>query len=153
MAQSKKHHAQVLRSIESLQRLSELFRERRLQLASQVGLSEVQWRVLEEIAGENFMPPMFARRRERTPAAVSRTLRQLLDRSLVSVEISSADARQRDYRLTATGRELLRELEMRREQAIGSVWSEFRAEELEAFVRFSDELSARLEAYRDDEGE
>jgi DNA-binding MarR family transcriptional regulator len=138
-----------LRSIESLQRLSELFRERRLQLAGQVGLSEVQWRVLEEIEGENFMPSMFARRRERTPAAVSRTLRQLLDRALVSVEISGGDARQRDYRLTAAGLELLGDLRERRQRAIGSIWSEFSAEELEGFRHFSDELSARLEAYQD----
>ncbi len=149
MPQPKKHQIQVFHSIASLQRLSELFRERRLQLASQVGLSEVQWRVLEEIAGENFIPSMFARRRDRTPAAVSRTLRALLDRSLVSVEISGADARQRDYRLTAAGRELLDDLEERRERAIGSIWSKFTAEELEGFRRFSDELSARLEAYRD----
>lgn len=149
MPQPKKHRTQVLYSIASLQRLSELFRERRLQLASQVGLSEVQWRVLEEIEGENFMPSMFARRRERTPAAVSRTLRALLDRSLVSVEISGTDARQRDYRLTAAGRELLDDLEERRQRAIGSIWSDFTAEELEGFRRFSDELSARLEAYRD----
>jgi len=148
MPQAKKHRSQVLDSIASLQKLSELFRERRLQLASQVEISEVQWRVLEEIAGENFIPSMFARRRERTPAAVSRTLRALLERSLVSVEISGADARQRDYRLTAAGRELLDDLEERRERAIGSSWSEFTAEELEAFRRFSDELSARLEAYR-----
>ncbi len=149
MPQSKKHRTQVFHSIASLQRLSELFRERRLQLANQVGLSEVQWRVLEEIAGENFMPSMFARRRERTPAAVSRTLRALLDRSLISVEISSADARQRNYRLTVAGRELLEDLEERRERAIGSIWSKFTAEELEGFRLFSDELSARLEAYRD----
>jgi DNA-binding MarR family transcriptional regulator len=149
MPQVKKQRAQVLRAIESLQRLAELFRERRLQLASRVGLSEVQWRVLEEIAGENFMPSMFARRRERTPAAVSRTLRQLLDRSLVSAEISDADARQRNYRLTAAGRELIDDLEERRERAIGSIWSEFTPEELDGFRQFSDELSARLEAYRD----
>ncbi len=148
MSQVKKHRTQILHSIASLQRLSELFRERRLLLASQVGISEVQWRVLEEIAGENFIPSMFARRRERTPAAVSRTLRALLERSLVSVEISGADARQRDYRLTAAGRELLDDLEERRERAIGSIWSEFTTEELEGFRRFSDELSARLEAYR-----
>jgi len=147
--QKKQQRPQILRSIESLQRLSELFRERRLQLARQVGLSEVQWRVLEEIAGENFMPSMFARRRERAPAAVSRTLRQLLDRSLVSAEISSDDARQRDYRLTAAGRELLADLEKRRERAIGSIWSEFSVDKLEGFRRFSDELSERLEAYRD----
>jgi len=148
MSQLKKRRSQVLRSIASLQRLSELFRERRLQLARQVGLSEVQWRVLEEIAGENFIPSMFARRRERTPAAVSRTLRALLERSFVSVEISSTDARQRNYRLTAAGREILDDLEERRERAIGSIWPEFTGEELEGFRRFSDELSARLEAYR-----
>ena len=72
----------LYRAIEGLQRLAELFERRRAQLARRVGLSDPQWRVLEEIAREDFMPSLFARRRDAHPAAVSRTLRQLLDRGL-----------------------------------------------------------------------
>jgi len=137
----------VHRAIAALQRLSEAFLERRRQLAAQVELSESQWRLLEEIAGEDFMPSMFARRRDRTPAAVSRGLKGLLERGLASVSIAAGDARQRVYRLTPEGRRLLRRLRDRRERAVSAIWSRFGPSELDAFVRFAEELSDHLEAY------
>jgi len=93
----------VHRAIGQLQRLTELFGKRRVQLATGVGLTEQQWRVLEEIATEHFMPSMFARGRRSTAAAVSRIIRQLLDKQLVSVSVSRTDGRQRRYVLTAKG--------------------------------------------------
>ncbi len=68
-------------AIGHLGRLSELFQKRRVQLAESVGLTEHQWGVLEEIALDHFMPSMFARQRESSAAAVSKTLRQLLSRN------------------------------------------------------------------------
>ena len=68
------------RAIASLQRLAEAFAERRRQLAAEAELTETQWRVLEGIGGEGFLPSMFARQRDVSAAAVSRTLRQLLER-------------------------------------------------------------------------
>jgi DNA-binding MarR family transcriptional regulator len=138
---------EIHRAIACLQRLSQLFSERRQQLASEVGISESQWRLLEEIAEEHFMPSMFARARDCTPAAVSRGLRGLLERELVSVSIGADDGRQRVYRLTGAGRRILGRLRERRERAIEAVWSRFDAEELGGFVRFSDELADHLEAY------
>ena len=64
---------EIHRAITGLQRLTDVFRERRRQLAAEVDLSETQWRLLEEVADEHFMPSMFARARDCTPAAVSRT--------------------------------------------------------------------------------
>ena len=43
-------------AIEALQRLAELFEARREQLAREADLTMSQWRVLEEIASEDFMP-------------------------------------------------------------------------------------------------
>ncbi len=134
-------------AIANLQRLTDLFRERRRQLAGEAGLTESQWRLLEEIAGEHFMPSMFARSRDCTPAAVSRTLRALGDQGLVSVAISDADARQRVYRLTARGRRIQSQLRASRAKAIEAIWKRFRSNELERFVRFSSELCGSLEAY------
>lgn len=145
---SKKPRAATLAAIESLQRLSDLFRERRLELARGVGLSEAQWRLLEEIADEGFMPSMFAKRQNCSPAAVSRTLRQLQERELVAARISPDDARQRVYRLTAAGRRLLERVNRRRADAIEAVWEPFATAELERFTKFANRLGDGLEEYR-----
>ena len=139
--------AAVHEAIGELQRLSELFQERRRQLAREAGLSEAQWRVLEEVAEEDFMPSMFARERACTPAAVSRTLRSLLDAELVRVRVSAGDGRQRVYRLTPKGRRVLDRLHESRKRAIEAVWSRFGRRELEAFSGFAATLSDGLERY------
>lgn len=145
-----KTRAEALQAIASLQRLTEIFSERRRQLAGQVGLTETQWQVLEEVEGEDFMPSMFARRRACSAAAVSRTLRQLLDRGLVQASIGTEDGRQRVYRLTAKGRRTLERLRDNRAEAIAEVWGKFRSAELRSFDRFAVELADRLERYADE---
>ena len=147
MANAKKSAA-THAAIQSLQRLTDLFRERRRQLARAADLSEPQWRLLEEIAGDEFMPSMFVRRQDTAPAAVSRTLRQLQDRGLVAVSISDADARQRIYQLTDLGRTTLSRLRRSRERAIESIWGRFSARELESFASFASTLADELEDYR-----
>lgn len=137
----------VVAAIESLQRLTEAFGLRRGQLARSVGLTEAQWRVVEEISTEHFMPSMFARRRECSSAAVSKILRQLLDRNLIRVTIGKQDARQRDYSLTAAGKRLVRRLRRERGKAIDIVWRDLARSDLERFSAFSDELAGRLESY------
>jgi DNA-binding MarR family transcriptional regulator len=142
-----KSSAVVHEAIECLGRLSAAFEQRRRQLAQGEGLTEHQWRVLEEISTEHFMPSMFARHRESSAAAVSKTLRQLGDRSLVTVSVSRQDGRQRTYVLTPKGRHTLEELRARREAAIRSVWLGLDPRELESFVRFGNQLTQRLEEY------
>lgn len=137
----------VHRAIGLLQRLTELFGKRRVQLATGVGLTEQQWRVLEEIATEHFMPSMFARGRRSTAAAVSRIIRQLLDKQLVSVSVSRTDGRQREYVLTARGKRTLEALRSERRRAIDAVWMDLDPKALDAFIRSSGELIGRLEAY------
>jgi DNA-binding MarR family transcriptional regulator len=137
----------VHRAIAQLQRLADLFGRRRAQLATEAGLSEQQWRVLERIATEHFMPSMFARDRKSSAAAVSRIIRQLLDKQLVSVSVSSTDGRQREYVLTAKGKRTLETLRAQRRRAIDAVWMDLDPKALEAFTRFSAELITRLEAY------
>jgi len=46
--------ASLYAAIEGLGRLAEVLERRRRQLAGQVGLSPLQWRVLEEVAREAF---------------------------------------------------------------------------------------------------
>ena len=137
----------VHRAIGQLQRLTELFGKRRIQLATGVGLSEQQWRVLEEVATEHFMPSMFARGRRSTAAAVSRIIRQLLDKQLVLVSVSRTDGRQRRYVLTARGKRTLDALRAQRRRAIDAVWMDLDPQALDAFIRSSSELIGRLEAY------
>ena len=134
-------------AIQGLQRLADLFAQRREQLAREIGLSVPQWRVLEEIAADAFMPSLFAQKRACTPAAVSKLVRPLVERGLVAVSISGADARQRDYRLTARGRKLLARVRASRERAIREVWSDLDRRELARFARFSEMLGDRLERY------
>ena len=134
-------------ALAAVQRLSDAFARRRLQVARGADLTEAQWRVLEQIAAEDFMPSLFARRQEHTPAAVSKLIRQLLDRGLVEVSISSGDARQRNYALTARGRQTMEIVRQDRQRAVDRVWSGFEARALRTFARFASDLAERMEAH------
>jgi len=87
----------IHRAIEVLQKLSDLVAERREEIARDAGLTVPQWRLLEEVATEHFMPSLFARRRAVSAAAVSKLVKALLDRKLVRAAIASVDRRQRNY--------------------------------------------------------
>jgi DNA-binding MarR family transcriptional regulator len=134
-------------ALEALQRLSDAFARRRGQLARGADLTEAQWRVLEQIAAEDFMPSLFARRQEQTPAAISKLIRQLLDRGLVEVSISAGDARQRDYALTARGLQTMELVRQDRQRAVDRVWSGLDPRALRAFTRFASDLAGRMEAH------
>jgi len=134
-------------AVAALQRLADVFAERREQLAHSAGLSEAQWRVLEEIASEDFMPSLFARRRSRSPAAVSKVIRQLLDRELIEVGIADGDARQRRYRLTQAGRAAMHALRRSRERAVERIWADLDPGALARFAAFATDLASRLEAF------
>lgn len=134
-------------AIACLQRLTEVFQQRRVQLAQSVGLSEQQWAVLEEISSEHFMPSMFAKSRSSSAAAVSKILRQLSDKQLVRSKVDSDDGRQRRYELTAKGKATMAALRQRREHAIDAVWTPLERSEIEAFTKFGSQLTDRLESY------
>lgn len=140
-------HALIHRAIERLQQLTELVEQRRRQLARSVGLTEQQWRVLEEISTEHFIPSLFARDRESSAAAVSKVLRQLIDKELVRASISDRDARQREYELTDRGKRTMAELRHRRQHAIDAIWTGLPARELTAFEAMGTELVARIQDY------
>ena len=141
----------VLDAIAQLQRLSDAFVKRRAQLARGVGLSEQQWRVLEEISTEHFIPSMFARSQESSAAAVSKILRQLLDKGLVAVSVSSSDGRQREYELTTAGRDVMRKLRADRQRAIDQIWARFSRQELTRFCNFATGLTQSIEHYASSE--
>jgi DNA-binding MarR family transcriptional regulator len=138
---------EIHRAIEALQRLSDLFGQRRAQLAQEAGVTEAQWRMLEQVDDAKFLPSLFARQRACTPAAVSRTLRQLLDAGLVRVSIGADDGRQRIYQLSAEGRRVLAGLRQGRAAAVASVWQPLGKRALSQFARFAERLADRLEAY------
>lgn len=134
-------------AIEVLGRLSELYRERREQLAASVGLTDQQWGVLEEIATAHFMPSLFARRRESSAAAVSKILRQVMDKGFVVASIGKDDARQRTYCLTTKGKRVMDTLRKSREAAIREVWLPLPGSGVRAFAELGSELIVRLERY------
>jgi DNA-binding MarR family transcriptional regulator len=138
---------EVHAAIEVLKQLSDLFAERRAQLAGSVGLTEQQWSVLEGISAEHFMPSLFARQRESSAAAVSKILRQLLDKKLVRVHLSPEDGRQRRYELTATGHKILSSLAAERERAISAIWKGFSSVELQRFISFGERLTEQMTAF------
>lgn len=142
-----KRGAEVHAAIAALQRVTQLFGDRRAQLASAADLSEQQWQVLEEIATEHFMPSMFARTRDSSAPAVSRTLRQLLEKGLVAVTVSREDGRHRRYELTARGARTMARLRAARQAAIDAIWMELDPREVRAFTRFAQALGDRLERY------
>ena len=135
-------------AIGRLQRLAELFQQRRAQLAQGAGLTEAQWEVLERIASEHFMPSLFARHRESSAPAVSRIIRQLLRKKLVTrlglghrrpPAPLPADRQGQSARWTRCAHA--------RRRAIDAVWMDLDPRALAAFTTFSGELIARLEAY------
>jgi DNA-binding MarR family transcriptional regulator len=137
----------IFRAIEAMTALAEIFERRREVLARDAGVTPEQWRVLEEISTEHFIPSMFARSRDSSAAAVSKILRQLLDSSLVSAAIGRADRRNRRYKLTAKGNKVLDALRGSRQAAIEAIWTGFSREELAAFSMFATKLSDRIERY------
>ena len=139
--------ALIHETIGRLQRLTDVFQERREQLAKQQGLTETEWRVLEEISTEHFMPSMFARRRESSAAAVSKIIRHLIDKDLIDVSISQNDGRQRDYILSARGRATMKGLRARRQRAIDAIWLGLDSDQMQQFSLFSAELVERIECY------
>jgi len=141
----------VLEGIAVLHELSELFVARRGQLAARAGLTEAQWQVLEEISTEHFIPSMFARSRASSAAAVSKILRQLLDKDLVRVSVSATDGRQRDYELSAAGRRVLQQLRADRERAIDAIWSALPQARLRAFNDVASTLVERIRSYASEE--
>lgn len=147
MASNRAPVALIHEAIACLGRLTDAFQRRREQLAASVGLSDGQWGVLEEISREHFMPSMFAKTRESSAAAVSKTLRQLLDKDLVSVTLSKSDGRQRAYVLTAKGKRVLEGLRQEREQAIEKIWLTLDRAQMQNFATFANDLIPRLEQY------
>jgi DNA-binding MarR family transcriptional regulator len=134
-------------AIACLARLAELYRQRREQLAESVDLSDPQWGVLEEIATEHFMPSLFARHRDSSAAAVSKILRQLLDKGLILAAIAKGDARQRHYSLTARGKRVMDRLREAREAAVREVWLTLDKKAMHQFTEFGSLLVTRLERY------
>ncbi|TPV93555.1 MAG: MarR family transcriptional regulator [Myxococcales bacterium FL481] len=143
--------ARVHAAIEALQRLSELFITRRVALAREVGLTEQQWRVLEEISTERFMPSMFARQRQSSAAAVSKTLRQLLDKELVVAAIRPGDGRQRHYTLSPAGERTLRELRRLRQVAVDTIWADLSETSLLRFAHTATQIADAIEAFHERE--
>jgi DNA-binding MarR family transcriptional regulator len=78
---------------------------------------------------------------------VSRIIRQLLRKRLITVSVSATDGRQRRYQLTARGRKTLDALRGLRRRAIDTIWMDLDPRALAAFTDFSGELITRLEAY------
>ncbi len=147
MASNKTAVARIHAAIACLRRLTDAFTRRRQALAASVSLTEGQWGVLEEIATQHFMPTMFAKHRDSSAAAVSKTLRQLLDKGLVSVALSKRDGRQRDYLLSAKGQRVLASLREERALAIERIWTTLEPAAIDAFVAFGNQLASRLEHY------
>ena len=151
MATKDKSQPALREALSALQRLADAFAHRRAQLARSAGLSEAQWRVLELIAEEDFMPSLFARRRAQSPAAVSKVIRQLLDQGLIGVGIAEGDARLRRYSLTAAGRAAMETVRRDRERALERIWADFEPGPLARFAEFATELADRMEAHAREE--
>jgi DNA-binding MarR family transcriptional regulator len=139
--------ALALGCVEVLGRLASLFEERRRQLAEGAGMTVGQWQVLEEIQTEHFMPSLFAQRRASSAAAVSKVLRQLTDKGLIIAQLSTEDARKRDYSVTQEGKRLLGRVREQRQHAIEEVWLKLSRDELIGFDSIGTQLAERLEDF------
>ena len=116
-------------------------------LFQSAGLSDQQWAVLEEVSSDHFMPSMFAKSRESSAAAVSKILRQLVDKELIVGRVDTTDARQRRYELTAQGKKTMLSLRKNRERAVEAIWMPLPTKELDAFTRFGTRITESMENY------
>ena len=142
----------VLEAISMVQHLSSVFLRRRAELAAEVGLTEQQWLLLERISEEHFMPSMFAKERESSPAAVSKILRQLTDKGFIASALNDCDGRKRAYTLTAAGKRIMTVLRSHREQAVDRIWMGMDERSLNEFCDFGAQLVASIESYSRKEG-
>jgi DNA-binding MarR family transcriptional regulator len=140
-------HELSLKAVEVLGRLAALFDERRRQLAESAGLTVVQWQALEEVQHEHFMPSMFATQRASSAAAVSKVLRQLADKGLIVASLSSKDGRQREYKVTKQGRDVLDHVRAQRQRAIAEVWLKLSDDELRQFISVGGHVANRLDEW------
>jgi DNA-binding MarR family transcriptional regulator len=147
VAQQSARFNRVSEAIEQFSALADVFERRRETLARGAALTVEQWRTLEAVASEHFMPSMFARGRKSSPAAVSKILRQLLEARMVAVAVASGDLRKRSYRLTARGRRTLDNLRTARRDAIDAIWMRLPERDVETFSRFAQQLVASIEEY------
>lgn len=150
--QQKPRRESAYRAIGHLQRLTDLFERRRVRLAVESGISEQQWRLLEEISTEHFMPSLFARGRETSLPAVSKVIRQLLDKKLIHVSLSKNDGRLREYVLTPEGKRKLEKLRTLRERAVDAIWMRLDPAALDTFSDFSAQVIEHIEQYDKTEG-
>lgn len=141
----------VLSAVEVISRLAGLFTLRRRQLAERAGLTVQQWQALESVQREHFMPSLFAAERDSSPAAVSKILRQLSDKGLIEAELSRVDGRQRNYRVTSTGKACLDGLRTERRHAIERVWMQLSPQELEQFEAVGRKLATLLEDFAEED--
>lgn len=141
------HRQVILQAIEQMQHLAALFSKRRSQLARGVELTEAQWRVLEGVATEHFMPSMFADGLDNSRGSVSKILKQLLEKKFIKASISEEDGRQRKYTLTKQGTKTIETLRSLREDAINEIWSDLPEDELNTFNQLCGRLITNLRDY------
>ena len=137
----------VYGAIAMLNRLTSLFQRRRAELAGEVGLTEQQWLVLEQISTRHFIPSLFADERESSRPAVSRIIRQLMDKGVLTATLDPDDGRQRLYALTALGEKKMARLRTLREKVIDKIWMNLDAKALGQFSDFSEQLVEAIENY------
>ncbi|MBN2801802.1 MAG: MarR family transcriptional regulator [Deltaproteobacteria bacterium] len=134
-------------AINSLNRLFEIVQKRRAAIAAEVGLTDMQWQVLEEISTEHFMPSLFATKRKSSRAAVSKILKQLTDKGLLDVALNSQDARVREFFLTSDGENIMKKIRASREDAILEIWMNYSEQQLMDFCEFNEDLIGSMESY------
>jgi DNA-binding MarR family transcriptional regulator len=134
-------------AINSLNRLFDIVQKRRAAIAAEVGLTDMQWQVLEEISTEHFMPSLFATKRESSRAAVSKILKQLTGKGLLDVALNSKDGRVREYFLTRDGENKMKKIRASREDAILKIWMNYSEKQLTDFCEFNEDLIGSMESY------
>ncbi len=144
---SQSHREYAYEAIELMRLLTAVFLKRRGQLAAKVGLTEQEWILLERMQTEHFMPSMFAKERDSSPAAVSKILRRLMEKKIIEAQLSNKDSRKREYCLTAEGKKVMSSLREMRERAIKNIWMTFDEKTLSTFCDFGSRLIESIELY------
>jgi len=134
-------------AINSLNKLFDIFQKRRAAIAAEVGLTDMQWQVLEEVSTVHFMPSLFATKRESSRAAVSKILKQLTGKGLLDVALNSKDGRVREYFLTREGENIMKKIRASREDAILKIWMNYSEKQLMDFCEFNEDLISSMESY------
>jgi DNA-binding MarR family transcriptional regulator len=138
--------------------VGERLRKRREIICKKLGISTQQWLILLHIARDpnipfidfeehkkDVLPKEIAATLGTSKANITILINGLLEKNLINEEQDSTDKRKKRLKLSADGVNLLKGLQMKREQLNSSLFAAFKPNEMEKMLQFVEKFITVLE--------